>query len=63
MVNNSNAILAEILSCLDGGSWTVFAQIEGIDKVFGSGGKARPAGQKANAGILRRAQNDKLEGG
>ena len=59
MERNSNASLWKSRCCLNGATWTAFAQSEGLDKISGGAFVAR---QKANAGILRSAQNDNLEG-
>ena len=63
--HNSSAIWTEIRSRLDGGLWTGFAQIWGVDnkkdRLFaGRGGDAQT---KTNTGILRFAQNDSLSEG
>jgi hypothetical protein len=35
MEHNSNAFSRDFLSCLDGATWTGFAQNEGLDKISG----------------------------
>ena len=35
MEHNSNASLRKSRSCLDGATWTAFAQSEGLDKISG----------------------------